>query len=79
MGSLRVVPNYGHEISTMCHVCVNTVLLTERLSNPLSWLQAEMLVNVSYLNLKKIKRKQNLVKNTFPVLTVPSKNYPVRN
>lgn len=50
MGSLRVVPNYGHEISKMCHVCVDTVLLTERPSNPLSWLQAEMLVNVSYLN-----------------------------
>lgn len=79
MGSLRVVPNYGHEISKMCHACVDTVLLTERPSNPLSWLQAEMLVNVSYLNLKKGKRKQNLEKNTFPVLTVPSKNYPVRN
>lgn len=80
MGSLRVVPSYGHEISKMCHVCVDTVLLTERLSKPLSWLQAEILVNVSYLIFfKKRKRKQNLEKNTFPVLTVPSKNYPVRN
>lgn len=57
MESLRVVPSYGHEISKMCHVCVDTVLLTQRLSKPLSWLQAEMLVNVSYLIFSKKENK----------------------
>lgn len=44
MESLRVGQNNGHEISVP--FCFDIVLLTERLSNPLSWLQAEMLGNV---------------------------------
>lgn len=55
MESLRVGQNNGHEISVP--FCFDIVLLTERLSNPLSWLQAEMLGNVFLFIFFKKKNK----------------------
>lgn len=63
----------------MLHVCADIVLLIERLSNPLLWLQAEMLGSVFYLNFLKQEKEKQTENNTFLVFTVPSKNYPVTN